>query len=179
MEWSVRHALFETQVALDQILRNFPSTFIGLILRGIVFPLGRRYRTPNDSLTQACARILLSESRHEIGLLKVCISVDDPEDVTGSIEFAMKAVLAADAAERKLKAAKKVNRMMWITRNWLRALGSENVITEEEINNLMIAADAVKRSLMWTTFLTCQARRIDYLATYSLKTVHKKADRLC
>jgi len=57
MEWSVRHCLFQTQIALDQILRNFPSTPIGLILRGIVFPLGRRYRTPNDKLTQACARI--------------------------------------------------------------------------------------------------------------------------
>ncbi|MFK8078055.1 MAG: acyl-CoA dehydrogenase [Granulosicoccus sp.] len=145
LEWSVRHALFETQVALDQILRNFPSTFIGLILRGIVFPLGRRYRTPNDSLTQACARILLSESEARDRLTQGVYLSDDPEDVTGSIEFAMKAVLAADAAERKLKAAKLVKPYDIDYIDWLHALGSENVISEEDINNLAIAAEAVSR----------------------------------
>lgn len=145
LEWSVRHALFETQVALDQILRNFPSTFIGLILRGIVFPLGRRYRTPNDSLTQACARILLSESEARDRLTQGVYISDDPEDVTGSIEFAMKAVLAADAAERKLKAARRVKPYDVDYVDWLHTLGSEGVISEEDINNLMVAAEAVKR----------------------------------
>ena len=29
--------------------------------------------------------------------------------------------------------------------DWLQTLGSENLITEEDINNLMVAAEAVKR----------------------------------
>lgn len=145
LEWSVRHALFETQVALDQILRNFPSTFIGLILRGIVFPLGRRYRTPNDSLTQACARILLSESEARDRLTHGVYLSDDPEDVTGSIEFAMKAVLAADSAERKLKAAKVSKPYDLDYSDWLKQLSDEGVITSEEVDTLVVAASATKR----------------------------------
>ncbi len=57
----------------------------------------------------------------------------------------MKAVLAADAAERKLKAAKRVKPYDVDYVDWLHTLGSENVISEEDINNLMVAAEAVKR----------------------------------
>ena len=48
VEWGARYCIFQTQIALDQILRNFPSVWVGLILRAVVFPLGRRFRTPND-----------------------------------------------------------------------------------------------------------------------------------
>ncbi len=145
LEWSVRHALFETQVALDQILRNFPNTFIGLILRGIVFPLGRRYRTPNDTLTQACARILLSESEARDRLTDGVYISDDPEDVTGSIEFAMKVVIAADSAERKLKDAKRVMPYDMDYPTWLDQLTEEDVLTVEDAHQLLVAAEATKR----------------------------------
>ena len=145
LEWSVRHALFETQVALDQILRNFPSTPIGLVLRGIVFPLGRRYRTPNDTLTQACARILLSESEARDRLTSGVYLSDDPEDVTGSLDFALKAVVAANDAERKLKAAKRTIPYGMDYQAWLTQLTEENVITADEASLLMTASIATKR----------------------------------
>lgn len=145
LEWSVRHALFETQVALDQILRNFPSTPIGLILRGIVFPLGRRYRTPNDTLTQACARILLSESEARDRLTAGVYLSDDPEDVTGCLDFALRAVVAADDAERKLKASKRTMPYGLDYQSWLKQLTEEDVITAEEASLLLLASIATKR----------------------------------
>lgn len=145
LEWSVRHALFETQVALDQILRNFPNTPIGLVLRGIVFPLGRRYRTPNDTLTQACARILLSESEARDRLTDGVYISDDPEDVTGCLEFALKAVVAAKDAEGKLKAAKRTMPYGLDYQTWLTQLTTENVITVEDAELLLTASIATKR----------------------------------
>jgi acyl-CoA dehydrogenase len=145
LEWSVRHALFETQVALDQILRNFPNTPIGLVLRGIVFPLGRRYRTPNDTLTQACARILLSESEARDRLTDGVYISDDPEDVTGCLEFALKAVVAAKDAEGKLKAAKRTMPYGLDYQTWLTRLTTENVITVEDAELLLTASIATKR----------------------------------
>lgn len=145
LEWSVRHALFETQIALDQILRNFPSTPIGLILRGIVFPLGRRYRTPNDTLTQACARLLLDDSEARDRLTEGVYLSDDPEDVTGCLEFALKAVIAADEAERKLKAAKRTMPYGADYQAWLQQLIADNVISEDEAALLLNASLASKR----------------------------------
>lgn len=152
LEWSVRHALFETQVALDQILRNFPHTPIGLILRGIVFPLGRRYRTPNDKLTQACAHILLSESPARDRLTQGVYLSDDPEDVTGSIEYALRCVLSADEAERKLKQSRREKPYDVDYSTWLQQLTDENVITSEETELLLVAAEATKRVVMVDDF---------------------------
>ena len=143
LEWSVRHALFETQVALDQILRNFPSTTVGLLLRGIVFPLGRRYRTPNDRLTQACARILLEESPARDRLTAGVFVSDDPEDVTGCIEHALKAVLAAEEAERKLKASGHSRPYELNYDSWLQKLAGEGVMSSAEVALLSKAAAAV------------------------------------
>lgn len=152
LEWSVRHALFETQVALDQILRNFPHTPIGLVLRGIVFPLGRRYRTPNDKLTQACAHILLSESPARDRLTQGVYLSDDPEDVTGSIEYALRCVLSADEAERKLKQSRREKPYDVDYSTWLQQLTTENVITSEETELLLVAAEATKRVVMVDDF---------------------------
>jgi len=145
LEWSVRNSLFQTQVALDQILRNFPSTAVGLLLRGIVFPLGRRFRTPNDKLTQACARILMSESEARDRLTAGVYLSDNQEDVTGSIEFAMRSVIAADEAERKVKkSGQKIPYNMDFP-TWLQQLTADNVITADEAELLLTASVATKR----------------------------------
>jgi len=152
LEWSVRYSLFQTQVALDQILRNFPNTPIGLILRGIVFPLGRRYRTPNDKLTQACARILLAESEARDRLTEGVFLSDDPLDVTGSVEHALKTVLAANDAERKLKDAKRTQPYGVDYPTWLQQLTAESVIDKEEAELLINAAEATHRIVMVDDF---------------------------
>jgi acyl-CoA dehydrogenase len=142
MEWSVRHALFQTQVALDQILRNFPNTAIGLVLRAIVFPLGRRYRTPNDRLTQACAEILLGEGEARDRLTEGVFISDDPKDVTGRIEHALKAVLAAEPAARKLKATRRIQPYGVDYATWLQQITAENVLDPQEAALLLEASEA-------------------------------------
>ena len=145
LEWSVRHALFETQVALDQILRNFPNTPIGLVLRGIVFPLGRRFRTPNDKLTQACARIVLSDTEARDRLTAGAYVSDDPEDVTGSIEYALRCVLAAEDAERKLKQSRQQRPYNLDYEGWLQQLVKDAVLEEAEATLLVSADKATQR----------------------------------
>ena len=152
LEWSVRHALFETQVALDQILRNFPNTPVGLVLRGIVFPLGRRYRTPNDKLTRACAHILVSDSQARDRLTEGVYVSDDPEDVTGSVEHALRCVLAADSAERKLKKTRRQQPYGVDYSTWLQQLTAEGVISRDEADLLLAAMQATRRVVMVDDF---------------------------
>ncbi|MEE9319963.1 MAG: acyl-CoA dehydrogenase [Granulosicoccus sp.] len=145
LEWSVRHALFETQVAIDQILRNFPNTAVGLTLRGIVFPLGRRYRTPNDRLTQQCARILLDDSEARDRLTSGTYLSDDPTDATGSIEYAFHAVLEASNAARKIRSARCKQPWSLGYETWLQQLTAENIIDGAEAELLKVAAIATQR----------------------------------
>ena len=144
LEWSVRYSLFQTQIALDQILRNFPNTPVGLILRGIVFPLGRRYRTPNDSLTQQCARILLSPSEARDRLTVGAYINNNPDDVTGCLEHALACVIAADASERKVKKSGRKRPYNVEYKSWLKELAADGVLQPVEIDLLIAAAEATK-----------------------------------
>jgi len=152
LEWSVRQALFQTQVALDQILRNFPSTPVGLLLRGIVFPLGRRFRTPNDRLTKACAKILLEDNEARDRLTEGVYRSDDPEDVTGSVEHALRAVLAAEDAGRKLKNSKQKQPYNVDYPTWIQQMVTENVINQDESKLLLASSEATRRVIMVDDF---------------------------
>ena len=103
VEWSARYCIFQTQVALDQILRNFPSAWVGVILRGVIFPLGRRFRTPNDRLGRQVADLLLTPGEARDRLTDALYISTDPDDVTGCLEVAMELSIAADPIEKWLK----------------------------------------------------------------------------
>ncbi len=145
MEWSVRYCLFQTQIALDQILRNFPSTPVGLILRGIVFPLGRRYRTPNDKLTQQCAQLLMEPSEARDRLTVGAYINDDPDDVTGSVEHALNCVIAAAPAEKKIRQARVKRPYDVDYAAWLRTLVDDGVIESDEVDLLLAAQKATDK----------------------------------
>jgi hypothetical protein len=70
---------------------------------------------------------------------------DDPTDVTGCLEFALKAVVEADEAERKLKAAKRTMPYGLDYQTWLQQLTADKVITSEDAALLLTASIATKR----------------------------------
>lgn len=152
MEWSVRYCLFRTQVAIDQILRNFPNTPVGLVLRGIVFPLGRRYRTPNDKLTRDCARLLLRPSEARDRLTDGVYVNTRPDDVTGAVEHALLATIAAEDAERTLRASGR--RQPWNLERtaWLQSLVGEGVLSQTEATLLVDAENAMQRIIQVDDF---------------------------
>ena len=152
MEWSVRHCLFNVQIALDQILRNFPNKYIGLVLRGVVFPLGRRYRTPNDKLTHQCAKILLSPSDSRDRLTSGVYISEDPNDVTGSIEYAFNCTIAAADAERKLKQSRRKQPYDQTYDDWMQSLVDDKVLTKAEAELIKTAAEATHKVIMVDDF---------------------------
>jgi acyl-CoA dehydrogenase len=77
---------------------------------------------------------------------------DDPEDVTGSVEYALRCVLSADAAERKLKETRRQQPYGMDYATWLQQLTAENVLSKEEANLLLASADATRRVVMVDDF---------------------------
>jgi len=144
LEWSARHCLYEVQIALDQIMRNFPSVPVGLLLRALVFPLGRRFRTPNDRLGQQVASILLSTSEARERLTSGIYINKDPEDVTGKVEYALDLVIAADPLEKYLRQKGLQKRYDQETGAWLDALVAEGELSREQADLLLTTEAAVR-----------------------------------
>lgn len=101
VRWACDNGLHTVQTRLDEILANFPSRPIAFVLRGILFPWGRRHKPASDQLLRACARLLLAPSIARDRLTSG-IYVGRPEDATGRLEKGMATVIAAEPIEAKV-----------------------------------------------------------------------------
>ncbi len=132
VEWSAKYCLYQTQNALDEIMRNFPSLIVGQLLRAVVFPIGRNLRYPNDALGHKVAAILLEPSETRERLTEGVFISDDAEDRTGCVEYAFTKVIAAEPAEDKLRKAKIMPPPYGDDGSWLDEAIKLEVITADE-----------------------------------------------
>ena len=152
VEWSARHCIFQTQVALDQILRNFPSPWVGVILRGIVFPLGRRFRTPNDKLGRQVAELLLTPGEARDRLTAALYISPDPEDVTGCLEVAMDLAIAAEPIEKSLRERDLRQPFDLDYPTWVTKLVASGELSEADGKILLDSATATRKVIMVDDF---------------------------
>ncbi|HXH03401.1 MAG TPA: acyl-CoA dehydrogenase [Candidatus Competibacteraceae bacterium] len=100
-----QQSLYTIERRFDDILANFPAAVLGGLLRRLAFPWGLCRRQPSDRLGQQCAGLLLSPSAARDRLTSGIFIGQGAEDVTGCLEYALDRVLAAEAAEHRLRAA--------------------------------------------------------------------------
>lgn len=152
VEWSTKYCLYNVQNALDEILRNFPSTIVGQILRLIVFPTGKSLRYPNDRLGHEVAKRLIVPSETRDRLTDGVYKTTDPSDPIGCVQHAFLAVAAAYEAEKKLKKAQIGPPELGRPTNWLEDAVSQGVITKEEAKLVEVAHQATRDAIMVDDF---------------------------
>jgi acyl-CoA dehydrogenase len=107
LHWACQESIFRAQQAIADILTKLPFRPIACMLQVIVFPLGKPNKSANDKLVHQVAALLLADSPTRDRLTKGIYINNNPEDATGRIEVAFKAVLAAAPVEAKIKQAQK------------------------------------------------------------------------
>ncbi|UXI01885.1 acyl-CoA dehydrogenase FadE [Photobacterium sp. TY1-4] len=132
VHWGLQDSLYQTQVALDEFLRNFPNRPIAALMRAVIFPLGQGRVKPSDKLDHQLARIIQtpSETRSRIGrgqFLEAC-----ENNAVGMIEETLKDILAAEPVyDRICQAAGKKYPFMQLDK--IAAVGLElNAINDSE-----------------------------------------------
>jgi acyl-CoA dehydrogenase len=106
LHWACRDALYAMQQGLDDILRNFPNRFVAVLLRALIFPLGRRYRKPDDKLDHALASLLLAPGATRDRLSAGIHLPSGDNEPLARLEDALHKVLAAEPIEQKLRRAR-------------------------------------------------------------------------
>lgn len=152
VKWAMEYCLYQVQHALDETLRNFPMRMVGQLLRALVFPLGRRFRYPNDALGHKVASLLLEPSDTRDRLTEGLYISDDPQDATGRLEYALQKVLAAEPIERKLRHAHAVQPPMVDYQTWLHDLVKQGLIDTDEAAVLREANAATRIAIMVDDF---------------------------
>ncbi|UTV28314.1 acyl-CoA dehydrogenase FadE [Photobacterium atrarenae] len=147
VHWGLQDSLYQTQVALDEFLRNFPNRPIAALLRAVIFPRGLGRVKPSDKLDHQLARIIQtpSETRSRIGRGQFLEACDN--NAVGMIEETLKDILAAEPIyDRICQAAGKKYPFMQLDR--IAAIGLElNAINEAEAELMRRAEEGRLRTI--------------------------------
>ncbi|WP_340123744.1 acyl-CoA dehydrogenase [Methylobacter svalbardensis] len=107
LHWACQQTLHRAQQSLLAIFHTLPMRMPAYLLRAVLFPGGKPYSPPADHLIHQTAVLLLKNSPTRDRLTHGIYINHKPDDVTGRIEVAFQAVLAATPVEAKIHAAQK------------------------------------------------------------------------
>ncbi|SES13561.1 acyl-CoA dehydrogenase [Halopseudomonas bauzanensis] len=105
LRWGVEDLLAKIEQAMHEILLNFPDRCMGIALRVLIFPLGRRLKPPSDRTGGEVARRLMTPGASRDRLLAGCYRSSDPDDATGLLNDTLDKVILADPIEHRLSKA--------------------------------------------------------------------------
>ena len=134
--WALEDAEFAMQKSFHHLLRNLPSRPFSWLLRILIFPLGRRWASPNDALNHQVASLLLAPSEVRDRLTGGMFIPDDSNEPVGLMEEALRRTIAAEPLERELHRAIKLGRIL--------AQGEEEQLSEAVVRQILSEHEAAQ-----------------------------------
>lgn len=140
VHWAVQDCLYKAQVAIDEVLKNFPNRIVATALRPWIFSLGKPFAKPSDKLGLEVAQLLLSPNASRDRLTENCYVALKEEDAVGVIELALEAALEVEPIQRKLRELRKThnldNNPLANVRDMTEAAHQLGALTPEEYKKL-------------------------------------------
>lgn len=104
VRWALDRCLFDIQVAIDDLLDNFPILWLGKIFKAIIFPWGIAYRKPKDYLTHKLVTDMLQPSELRDRLTKYCYVGNDDQPLR-KLQTALNKIQLIDPIWKKFQSA--------------------------------------------------------------------------
>lgn len=148
MHWAMQDTLYRTQEAFYGVFDNLPNRLIAWGLRITVFPWGRVFDLPTDTLGSKVVGLLMTPGPARDRLtLGICIPKDE-NDAVAAVDAALLAVIAAEPVEAKLRSAQRAGAIVGEFSDQLAADGlAKGVITSDEAA-LLTRAKALRRKVI-------------------------------
>ena len=145
VHYAMQHCLHYAAQALQDTFSNYPQKAVGVLMKGLIFPLGNHFAKPSDDLTVKLAESLMTPGAHRDRLTHLCYVGEGEDDSVGLMDSAFLAMYEIQGLERKmLKAAKdgKVARKGLLADRLNQALEAD-VLSQEEVDKIL-AADQLR-----------------------------------
>lgn len=91
--WALDYCFYQSQHALITFCQNFPSRFIGVIIRALAFPFGQTMRYPSDNLSHQLARIMTNNNHYRDTLCQSVYLSGDPKEPVDKMEYALQLII--------------------------------------------------------------------------------------
>jgi acyl-CoA dehydrogenase len=144
VEWACRFLLYRTQEQLHGFLRNFPVRGVAWALRLIVFPRGRSFSAPRDTLSRRIVEAVINPGETRDRLCEGVYRTVEPGNPLGLLQEAMELSIEVSPLEKKLrKGAKdgKIHALGFAAQ--LEEAVAAGVLTGEEAERLRLVDEKV------------------------------------
>lgn len=111
LKWSVEYSLYQIQEATYGFLDNFPLRSLSLVLKRLIFPLGRSFSPVSDRLNSRVAHIILSDSAARDRLTAGMFMPDDAMEQVAVLEEAFKQAVMCTPVIEKLRRFARENKL--------------------------------------------------------------------
>lgn len=137
VEWSLETGLRKIEVSLEAVIQNFPNRPLAWLMKLLVLPMGVGRKGPKDTLTQACANLLMAPSDTRTRLTRG-VFVGGASTGLRQVESAFEQVCATQVLRDKLK-THKLSSVDEAVR--------QQIISEQEAQQLRDAEQAVAEAI--------------------------------
>jgi acyl-CoA dehydrogenase len=152
LQWWCERSLRDMQQSLDRFLLNFPNRPLAWLMRRFVFPLGKHYSGPGDKLDKKVTQLMLHDtvarSRLTQGMFIPAIDQTKTSEPVARLEYAMECVIAAEPAEKKLRAALQSGNVTAYDREQQIEQALQASFIEEQDAQLLRTADEAQREAL-------------------------------
>ena len=144
VEWSCRFLLYRAQEQLHGFLRNFPVRPVAWVLRFVVFPRGRGFSAPRDSLARRIVEGVISPGEMRDRLCDGVYRTVEPGNHLGLLQEAMELSIEVSPLEKRLRKGAKdgVVRSLDFASQLTEGVAA-GILTAEEAEKMRIADEKI------------------------------------
>ena len=132
VEWSLQYCTSQYQVAMQEILQNYPNRFLAMKLRWLIFPLGAHFNPPSDTVDTAVAKLFTQNTETRQRHLAGVFVENLPTNPLGQVDAVYKQTIELKPLFDKINAAIKKGAIE-------KALGAAQI-------NLALAAEVISKA---------------------------------
>jgi acyl-CoA dehydrogenase len=103
VEWACRDLLYRAQEQLHGFLRNFPNRLLGGLMRLAIFPRGRTYFAPSDTLGAQVAQLIMEPGATRDRLCRHAFRSNLSGNPLAALHEALQMAVRVEPVERRLR----------------------------------------------------------------------------
>ncbi len=103
VEWACRSLLYKAQEQLHGFLRNLPNRAVAGVLRMLIFPRGRTYSSPADSLSRRVVELMITPSQSRDRLCAGVFRNTERGSMLGKLHDVMELSIEITPLEKKVR----------------------------------------------------------------------------
>ncbi len=101
-KWAVDYCFYQAQKSMLQFCHNFPSKFLGCVMRFFAFPLGQTMAYPADKLENKLAHLMTTNNNYRDRLKKYIYLSGDEKQPVDRMEHTLQLIIKTDDLVKKI-----------------------------------------------------------------------------